>query len=309
MVGKITRMSLRDVWRNEARDFTTWLLDNIDVVSDVIDVPLQDPKREQAAGDFHIDLVAEDDDGNVIIIENQLEKSNHEHLGKVITYVASLAAKSAVWVVSDPRPEHIKAVTWLNESRLANFYLLKVEAIKIGNSEPAPLLTLITGPTEETRELGDTKKDLADRYDIRRHFWDTLLKRAKEKTRLFEAISPGPWSYIWTGAGKAGVGFRYNITQHEGEVSLYIGRETEQENRAILNQLKAHQSEIEKAFGGPLIWYQQEGVRHCRVAHIIKDGGYRIPEDKWSIVQDQMINAMIALEKAVRPHLAVIKVE
>jgi Domain of unknown function (DUF4268) len=303
-IGKISRVTLREVWRNEARDFTTWLLENIDVLSDIIDVQLQDPKREHAAGDFHIDLVAKDDDGNLVVIENQLEKSNHDHLGKVITYIASLAAKSAVWIVSDPRPEHITAVTWLNESRLANFYLLKIEAIRIGNSDPAPLLTLITGPSEETRELGDTKKNIADRYDIRRRFWDGLLNRAKQKTRLHEAVSPSSYSYLWAGAGKAGLGYRYSITQHEGEVGFYINLDTEETNRAILKHLKNHKAEIEKTFGGPLVWYEQEGIRHCRVAHPLEIGGYRDPDDKWPLIQDAMIDAMIRLEKAIKPFLA-----
>jgi uncharacterized protein DUF4268 len=306
VIGKINRVALREVWRNEARDFTTWLLENIDVLSDIIGVRLQEAKREHAAGAFHIDLVATDDDGNLTIIENQLEKSNHDHLGKVITYVAALAAKTAIWIVSDPRPEHITAITWLNESRLASFYLLKLEAIRIGNSDPAPLLTLITGPSEETRELGDTKKDIADadRYRIRRHFWEGLLNRTKQKTRLHEAVSPSSYGSLWTGAGKAGLGYRYAITQHAGEVSLYINLETEEENRAILNQLRVHQSEIETAFGGPLRWYDQEGLRHCRIAHDIEIGGYRDSEEKWPLVQDAMIDAMFKLERAIKPFLA-----
>jgi hypothetical protein len=91
-------------------------------------------------------------------------------------------------------------------------------------------------------------------------------------------------SYIWTGAGKARLGFRYSITQHEDEVGLYINRDTEQENRTILNHLKSHQAEAEKTFGAPLLWYQQEGARHCRVAYI-------------------------RLEKAVGPYLTNIKTE
>ncbi len=304
MIGKIERLPLREVWKNEARDFTTWLVENTDVLSDVIGITLQDAKREHAAGDFNVDLVAEDDGGNAVVIENQLEKSNHDHLGKVITYVASLGAKIGIWIVSDPRPEHIKAITWLNESRLASFYLLKVEAIRIGTSEPAPLVTLITGPSEETREVGDTKKDLADRYAIRHRFWQALLTRARQKSRLFEAISPSEYSYIWAGAGKAGLGYRYSITQHEAEVALYLNRASEQENKEILGHLKSHQSEIEEAFGSSLVWYQQDGIRHCRVAHVIEIGGYREPEEQWPAIQDAMIDAMIRLEKALRPFLA-----
>jgi hypothetical protein len=167
-------------------------VDNLDVLSDLIDVTLQDPKRERHSGDFYVDLVAEDEEGNRVIIENQLKKSDHDHLGKVVTHVAALEAKSAIWIVSHPRPEHIRATTWLNESGLADFYLLKVEAIKIGTSDLAPLLTLITHPSEETRKVGDTKKELEGRDKLRKHFWETLLKRAKQKTRLHETYLPQP---------------------------------------------------------------------------------------------------------------------
>jgi len=302
-IGRISRVALRDVWKNEAHDFTKWLVDNIDVLSEIIDLRLQDPRREHAAGDFSSDLVAKDEDGNLVVIENQLEKSNHDHLGKVITYVATLAAKTAIWIVSNPRAEHISAITWLNESRLANFYLIKLEAIRIGNSDSAPLLTLITGPSEETRELGDTKKEIADRYDIRRRFWDGLLTRARQRTRLHEAVSPSSYSYLWAGAGKSGLGYRYSITQHEAEIGFYINLDTEEANRAILNKLRMYKSDIEAAFGSPLIWYEQEGVRHCRIAYDIA-GGYRDPEDKWPAIQETMIDAMIRLEKALKPHLA-----
>ena len=126
MIGKIKRVGLREVWKHEALDFTTWLEENIDVVSDIIDIELSNAEREASAGKFSVDLVAEDSSGNLVIIENQLEKSNHDHLGKVITYLTVLEAKIAIWIVSDPRPEHIRAISWLNESSSASFYLLKI---------------------------------------------------------------------------------------------------------------------------------------------------------------------------------------
>ena len=145
-VGKIERLPLRDVWKHEARYFTTWLEENVEVLNDVIDLGLTTAQREQSAGSFSVDLVAEDEQGGTIIIENQLEKSDHDHLGKVITYLTMMQAKAAVWIVADPRPEHIAAITWLNsEVASADFYLLKVEAVRIGLSAPAPLLTLIVG--------------------------------------------------------------------------------------------------------------------------------------------------------------------
>ena len=145
MIGKIQRLPLREVWKHEARDFTKWLQDNIDILNEVLDLSLSSAESERTAGDFSVDLVAEDESGNPVIIENQLEKSNHDHLGKLITYLVAIGAKTAIWIVANPRPEHVSAITWLNETSAADFYLLKVEAIQIGESQPAPLLTLIVG--------------------------------------------------------------------------------------------------------------------------------------------------------------------
>jgi RecB family endonuclease NucS len=114
MVGRLQRLPLRDVWKHEARDFTTWLQDNYEVLSEVLDVTLTGVEREKAAGDFSVDLVAEDESGNAVVIENQLARSDHEHLGKLITYVTMMEARAGIWIVSDPRPEHVRAITWLN---------------------------------------------------------------------------------------------------------------------------------------------------------------------------------------------------
>ena len=121
MVGRLQRVPLREVWKNEAYDFTPWLQQNIDVLNDVLDLTLSNAEREQSAGTFSVDVVAEDQAGNLAVIENQLEKSDHDHLGKLITYVTAIGAKTAVWIVSDPRPEHVAAVSWLNEGSQPHF--------------------------------------------------------------------------------------------------------------------------------------------------------------------------------------------
>ncbi len=112
------------VWKHEARDFTKWLQDNIEILNEVLDLSLSSAESERSAGDFSVDLVAEDESGNPVIIENQLEKSNHDHLGKLITYLVAIGARTAIWIVADPRPEHVSAISWLNESPAADFYLL-----------------------------------------------------------------------------------------------------------------------------------------------------------------------------------------
>ena len=126
-------------WKNE-EVFTKWLKDNIHELNDVIDLSLSNVRREQVVGDLKVDLVAEDELGNFIVIENQLAQSDHKHLGQVITYLTVQEAKAAIWIVKEARPEHIKAISWLNESSSGSFYL-----IKIGDSEP--LLTVIVDPS------------------------------------------------------------------------------------------------------------------------------------------------------------------
>src|SRR4051812_22540760 len=99
VIGRLKRVPLREVWKHEAYDFTQWLQENIDVLNEALQLNLANVERESTAGSFSVDLVAEDEGGHKVIIENQLEKSNHDHLGKVITYFTALEASAAIWIV------------------------------------------------------------------------------------------------------------------------------------------------------------------------------------------------------------------
>ncbi|HHK41406.1 MAG TPA: DUF4268 domain-containing protein, partial [Planctomycetaceae bacterium] len=299
-----------EVWKHEALDFTTWLQENMDTLGDVIDFEFVGAEREQSAGAFSVDLVAEDSAGNTVIIENQLEKSNHDHLGKVITYLVAMEAKIAIWIVSDPRPEHVAAIAWLNESSSADFYLLKVEAIRIGESSPAPLLTLIVGPSDEGKEVGRTKQELAEQYVIRKRFWTELLERARHKSRLHAAISASRNHWVGASAGIAGLSYNYVARKQDARVELYIdrGKGCEDENREIFAKLQANQAAIEEAFGGRLEWQSIEGRRACRICKVLRTGGYRSDEGKWQQIHDELISAMGRLEEALRPHLRKLRV-
>ncbi len=304
-IGKLQRVPLREVWRHEAYDFTCWLQENIDVVNEALDLNLSSAEREHAAGAFSVDLVAEDESGKTAVIENQLEKSDHDHLGKVITYVANLQAQIAIWIVATPRPEHIQAVTWLNEAGMALFYLVKVEAIRIGTSPPAPLLTLIVGPSQESIEVGETKKELAERHILRQKFWTQLLEQAKARTQLHANITPSQYNWISTGSGRSGLSYNYTILKDEAIVELYIdrGKGSDLENRAIFEQLLDHQDAIEATFGDSLEWARLEEKRACRIRKDLAAGGYRSDEKDWPVIQAEMIDTMIRLERALKPYI------
>ena len=135
-VGLLVTVEPRQLFRNEAGDFTTWLEEHIEVLGDRLGLTLSNAEREQAVGSFSVDLRAEDGDGRLVVIENQLERTDHDHLGKVLTYLVNLEAKTAIWVSPAPRPEHMRVVQWLNEITPVDvaFYLVKVEAVRIEDS-------------------------------------------------------------------------------------------------------------------------------------------------------------------------------
>jgi hypothetical protein len=302
MVGKLIRVPLTEVWKHEAINFTPWLQDNLDVLNEVLAMTVSNAEREQAAGAFSIDLVAEDESGNPVIIENQLYKSDHDHLGKIITYLTAIEARTAIWIVSEPRPEHVKAVSWLNESSSANFYLVKAEAVRIGDSPPAPLFTVIVMPSADARVVGKTKKELAERHVTRRHFWTELLANAKHKTKLHSAIKPSTDGWISTSAGRSGFSLIYVIRMNDSRVELYIDCGDREKNKSYFSQLHDHKDEIEKSFGNALNWDRLEAKRACCIRKVL-DGKGLNDKEHWLEIQDRMIDAMIRLDHAMRPHI------
>lgn len=304
MIGKIENLPLREIWKHEAYDFTAWLEDNIDSLESVIGLELVAAEREHKTVNFSVDIVAEDNNGRIVIIENQLEKSNHDHLGKLITYLTAVEASCAIWIVSEPRAEHVKAIAWLNESTSTDFFLIKLEAIKIGDSAPAPLFTEIVGPSEEAREIGETKKDLKESQILRKQFWSQLLDYSNDKTNLHSNISPGTHGWIGTGAGKTGLSYNYNIRKNKANVELYIdrGKDSETENELIFDELTEKKEQIEASFGENLSWEKLEDKRACKIAKHFDDGGYS-DEENWELIITDLVDNMIRLEKSLSKHL------
>lgn len=240
-----------------------------------------------------------------MVIENQLGTTDHDHLGKLITYMSNLGAKTAIWIAREPRPEHERAVHWLNEILPADtaVYLLRIEAYRIGDSPAAPLFTITAGPSPQARQAGEQKKEMAERHVLRLEFWKQLLKRAKSRTRLHENISPSTENWISAGAGKSGLSYNYVIRMKDARVELYIAREDPEENKRIFDTLYARKDAIEASFGGALDWQRLDSHRASRISYYILTIGGLEDQDRWPQIQDAMIEAMIRLERAFRPEI------
>lgn len=309
MIGKIQRVPLREVWKHEAQDLTCWLEENIDVISEQIGITLTNVEREKEAGAFWVDLVAEDENGSMVIIENQLARSDHDHLGKVITYLVAMDAKTAIWITPDPRPEHIRAISWLNESTPASFYLFKLEAVRINDSIPAPLLIRIVGPTPEGRVIGERKMERAEREGEMYRFWSQFLDSSRGKLNLYARVMPGNQTFLNAGSGLGGVVYAFTPMKHAVNIDLYIDRGSGSHdwNLAVFRQLEASREEIERDFGGPLSWLELEGKQACKIrASVDTARGYR-DESEWPAIFALMTETMIRFERAFAPKIRALK--
>lgn len=165
------------------------------------------------------------------------------------------------------------------------------------------------GPSEEGREAGGKKKEIAERQSIRYRFWSQLLARAQARTKLFSTISPGEHGWIGTASGVRGLTYNYVVWEHEAGVELYIdrGKEADAENKAIFDTLHGCRADIEKEFGGELEWERLDNRRASRIRNSLTLGGWKDAEAKWPAIQDAMIDAMIRMEKALAPRIEKVK--
>ncbi|MNK15778.1 hypothetical protein D3C87_339280 [compost metagenome] len=303
-VSRLEILPVRQAFAHEAHDFTRWLAKHIDVLSERLGLQLSVTSREERTGDFITDLVCEDENGKKVIIENQLERTNHSHLGQLLTYLVNHEAETAIWIATELRPEHQKVIEWLNEMSSADlgFYIVKVEAARIGDSPYAPLFTILAGPDKKSKEIGEEKKQWAARHHSRFEFWTELLAKSKSKTKIFGSTSPGRFSYIGMGAGVMGIKYLYTFSHGRGSVELYIDTEDEKKNKHILEKLLVNKKPIELAFGAPLDWERMEGHRKASIRKIVEGKGDNDFAKKESL-QDRMIDSMIKLHAALGPFI------
>lgn len=307
-IKKLDYVNIRDIWKNEATNFTTWLEKNIILLNEILPFKINNVEREQSVGTFSVDLKGIDENGDLVIIENQFGKTDHDHLGKIVTYFSNLDAKTAIWICEDPRPEHKEAIDWLNKFTGFNFYLVRLEAVKIGDSPVAPLFSIVAGPSEEMKEAGTKSKEMSETNQKMMEFWTKLLQKIKQKNiKLHSNLTPSKYCYIQTGAGTYGLNYVYYISNKAASVYLSIdkGKESAELNKKIFQELLKHKKEIEEKFGDKLDWSSKEGVRLCFVAKTYNIGLKDV--DKWDELQDKMISDMTKLESAFKEYIKNLK--
>jgi hypothetical protein len=190
--GTLGRVSLREGWKDEARDFTPWLAENLERLGEQIGLALELRENEHAVGRYSLDLLAEDVTGRIVIIENQLEPSDHTHLGQLLTYCAGTDARVVVWVAPSFTPEHLAALEWLNQNTNVDvgFFAVEIELLRIGDSPMAPNFRTVLRPNQWVKE---TRPVIAqqgewnwERYAVEMRI---PLERLTVAKRLVEGVS------------------------------------------------------------------------------------------------------------------------
>ncbi len=230
-LGKLKSVDLRTAWKNEERDFTTWLAqeENLSLLSEEIGIDMKLLNTEANVGSFSADILAEEENtGRKVIIENQLEITNHDHLGKLITYASGYDAAIIIWLVRNVREEHRQAIDWINDhtDENLNFFIVKIELWQIGDSPFAPKFQIISKPNDwakAVKEMG-IKSELSETKIIQLNFWNQFKEYAvsnKSGLRLRKAY-PQHWHNISIGNSRAYISLVASPTDGFIRCSLYI---------------------------------------------------------------------------------------
>ncbi|HAW73242.1 MAG TPA: DUF4268 domain-containing protein [Flavobacteriales bacterium] len=308
-IGKIRKVPLREIWRREDSDFSAWLEENIDYLNDIFEFDISVESREEAVGPFRVDLWGEDNFGQRVIIENQLERTDHDHLGKVITYLTNLGANRAVWIAKEPRKEHIRAIEWLNEITPddTSFYLVKVEAIRIGDHPvAAPQFTIVQGPSVESKQIGAEKKEFAKRHQIRLDFWKEFIEEMNGTSNLCSNLSPSKDNWLGIALGWSGVSINCVVSKNYARTEVYINRGDIDENKRVFDFLADRKNDIEGDFGGSLEWERMDDKITSRIKFEQQDLNLYNRED-WAAMIEHMKHGAIKMETAFRKHVKSLK--
>ena len=184
-IGRLEFVELREVWPHEAHSFTPWLLANADVLEDVLGIELQIDEPEHAVGSFSLDLLGRDlTHDATLIVENQIEATDHNHLGQLVTYAAGTDAHTIVWVAKSFREEHRQALDWLNTQTLddVRFFGVAVRAVRISASPPAPFLEVVVKPNYWQKKVRvASSKQLGERAQAFNDFWEKTVDELRAK--------------------------------------------------------------------------------------------------------------------------------
>ena len=297
---------LREVWSDEARDFTPWLSEeeNISLLADAIGIDISVEERESSVGSFNADIFAyETGTDRKIIIENQLEETNHDHLGKLITYASGKSAEVVIWIVKHAREEHVSAIEWLNNHTdpEIGFFLCEIKLYKIGDSAPAVKFEVIERPNDWSKEIKKSESFVSETQQKRYDYWVEFENYAFQNyvfSHEFNRRKPSynAWMNFAIGSSACHISIGQNYKNDEISVEVYIS-----DDKDLFHSLESNKSAIESDFGGYLDWQPLPDKKASRVQ--IKKDVELENRDKWNEQFDWLVDIMLRMKKAFKKYI------
>jgi hypothetical protein len=258
-LGALKKVDLRKIWYHEAHDFTKWLAkeENISKLTEELDIDIENIILEASSGRYNVDILANEvHTSKKVIIENQLEVTDHKHLGQILTYASGHDASIIIWLVKDYREEHKQSIDWfnVNMAEAISFFLVKIELWQIGSSEVAPRFNIIAQPNDWTKAVKASNSDATfSKLKLQQQdFWNQFKEYANvnnTKLNLGRKSRPQHWYNISYGTSKANLSITFNSRNN------YIGCEVYITNDYLLyEKYKKNKEVIEESLGYSLDW-------------------------------------------------------
>lgn len=282
-LGRLKEVDIRELWAHEQYNFSNWLAkeENIELLNETVGLTLTDIDKEVYVGSYRCDLVAVDETTDVkIIIENQLDSTDHDHLGKIITYASGLDANVIIWIVKEAREEHKSAIEWLNNNmaKEISFFLLEIKAYRIGDSLPAPMFKVVEKPNDFIKSNKSVKDgDLSKTQAERLNFWTEFNRVVTENGKPFNArkATTDHWYDVAIGTSDAHISI--TLVNKDGTigVELYV-----RDCKDLFDNLYEHKEEIENKLGFNMHWERLDDKKASRIKSYIpglnfnKQGNY-----------------------------------
>ena len=273
-IGKLKEVDIRSLWKHEQYDFSEWLSkeENINILNEILGLTLVDVSKEAYVGSYRCDLFAVDEStGTKVIIENQLEPSNHDHLGKIITYASGLDAEVIVWIVKKAKEEHRSAIEWLNNNTNSgiNFFLIELKAYTIENSIPAPYFSVIEKPNDfiKNTKINNNSDNLNKSQSERLEFWNRLNEILMDRGKPFNIrkATTDHWYDIAIGTTAAHVAITLVNKESYVGVEFYIN-----DDKEMFDNLLEKKDVIERELEFKLDWQRLENSKASRIKYYIK---------------------------------------
>lgn len=264
-LGKLKEVDIRKVWQHEQYDFSNWLSkdDNINQLGDTLNLSLTDVETEKFVGSYRCDIICKDEiTGKNVLIENQLEPTNHDHLGKIITYASGLDASVIIWIVESAKEEHSSAIEWLNKHTDGDvsFFLIEVHAYTIGDSKPAPYFKIIQQPNDFVKQVKNISKntELNDSQSNRLEFWNRFNDMLDKMGRPFNKrkATADHWYSVAVGSSQCHISIDLVNREHKIRISMWIPN-----NKELYDTFYLNKDSIEKSLGYLISWDKLEGKK------------------------------------------------